>query len=92
MLLPLFIVALLPIARLLGLPYVIYALSGFVIPLAVFSTVDGLGRYLSVIFPVFLVGAYRMRNHPHVRDLVCISGAAILTVFTVYFVADYYLP
>lgn len=91
-LLPLFIVALLPIARLLGLPYVIYALASFALPLTVFSTVDGLGRYLSVIFPVFLVGAYTLRNRPHLRDFVCISSVAFLTVLTVLFVANYSLP
>ncbi|HEX8035142.1 MAG TPA: mannosyltransferase family protein [Ktedonobacterales bacterium] len=91
-LLPLFVVALLPIARLLGLPYVIYALASLVLPLVVFSTVDGLGRYLSVIFPVFLVGAYALRNRPYLRDLICISGAAFLTVLTLMFVQGYYLP
>lgn len=91
-LLPLFIVALLPVARLLGLPYAAYTLAGFALPLAAFSTVDGLGRYLSVIFPAFLVAGYALRNHPHIRDLVCISGAAFLTILTVLFVANYSLP
>ncbi|HEX8032342.1 MAG TPA: hypothetical protein VF510_00760, partial [Ktedonobacterales bacterium] len=70
---------------------VIYALASLVLPLVVFSTVDGLARYLSVIFPVFLVGAYALRNRPHLRDLICISGATFLTVLTLMFVQGYYL-
>lgn len=85
----LFVLALVPISRILGVPYALYAFASFAAPIATFPMMTSLGRYLSVVFPVFLVVAYLLRRAPGVRDGLALGGAAALGVFTVLFTLSY---
>lgn len=85
----LFVLALVPVARILGLPYALYTFASFAAPIATFPMMTSLGRYLSVAFPVFLVAAYLLRRAPGLRDGIALGGAAALGVFTVLFTLSY---
>lgn len=85
----LFVLALVPIGRILGLPYALYTFASIAAPIATFPMMTSLGRYLSVAFPVFLVTAYLLRRAPGLRDGLALGGAAALGVFTVMFTLSY---
>lgn len=71
--------------RMLGIPYAVYTLTSAVVPLLDLTRLDGLGRYVSVLFPVFIVLAYALRNRPVLRDVVIITFTLLLGVCTVAF-------
>lgn len=77
------------IGRLLGTPYVVYTLGSALAPLLDFSQLNGLGRYLSVAFPAFVVLAYALRRQPVLRDVLMIGFAMFLGVATVMFTTNH---
>ena len=85
----LFLVSVVPIIRLLGLPYALFALASIIVPIATFPTINSLGRYLSVVFPTYIVLAYAVRRAPAWRDVIVIACAALLGLLTVLFVRGY---
>jgi hypothetical protein len=80
-----FVIALVPVARLLGLSYALYTLASVVAPLVTINSVIGEGRYLSVAFPVFIVVAYGLRRHLALRDGLALASATALGMFAVMF-------
>ena len=77
------------VGRLLGASYVVYTLGSALAPLFDFSHLDGMGRYLSVAFPAFVVLAYALRQRPLLRDLVLAGFAMFLGVATVMFTTNH---
>lgn len=74
--------------RLLGIPYALYTFAGAVVPLLDFTRLESLGRYMSVLFPVFIVLAYALRNKPMLRDVVIITFTLFLGICTVAFTSN----
>lgn len=74
--------------RMLGIPYALYTFASAMIPLLDFTRLDALGRYMSVLFPVFIVLAYALRNRPVLRDVVIITFTLFLGVCTVAFTSN----
>lgn len=91
-LLILFLLTLIPIARLLGAPYALFALVSCMAPVVTYAAVTSMGRYLSVVFPSFIVVAYALRRWPWLREGVVITSAVFLGLFTALFVSGYTLP
>ncbi|HEX8998077.1 MAG TPA: mannosyltransferase family protein [Ktedonobacterales bacterium] len=75
--------------RLLGPTYALFAAASILAPVLDFSNANSLGRYLSVIFPVFLALAYLLREHP--RLLWSLSGVCLVALvgFAACFIAGY---
>jgi hypothetical protein len=78
-----------PMWRLLGSSYVIYALGSSLAPIIELDNLNGNGRYYSVIFPTFVVIAYLLRNRPIVRDGVLVAFALLLAFATIGFTGGY---
>jgi len=66
-----------PIYRLLGPSYLVFTFLSCVLPILEFSSINSTGRYMSVIFPVFILLAYALSKWPALRDMT-ISGSALL--------------
>ena len=82
------ILSAIPTFRLLGPGYACFVLLGAALP---FSTVtESLGRYVSVVFPTFIVIAYYLRNRTMELYLLA-GGAALLALFTVLFADSYWI-
>jgi hypothetical protein len=71
-----------PIYRLLGLSYAIFALLSCVAPSFEFAVVSSTGRYMSVIFPAFIVLAYALQKRPGLRDMTVVGFALLLALAT----------
>jgi hypothetical protein len=78
-----------PMWRLLGPPYVLYALGSSLAPIIELDSLNGMGRYYSVIFPTFIVIAYLLRNRPVARDGVLVTLALFLAFATIGFTGGY---
>lgn len=74
--------------RMLGIPYAVYTFASAIVPLLDFTRLDALGRYVSVLFPVFIVLAYALRNRPVLRDVVIITFTLFLGICTVAFTSN----
>jgi hypothetical protein len=75
-----FLAACYPVYRLLGLSYALFALLSCVAPVLEFSVIKSSGRYMSVIFPLFIVLAYALRTRPILRDMTIIGFTLLLAV------------
>jgi hypothetical protein len=84
-----FLVALPWVWRLLGPVYTFVARVSILAPMLDFPTVNSLGRYLSVVFPVFMAVAYLLRGHLHVAGWLAIVSGMLLIVFASCFIAGY---
>jgi hypothetical protein len=78
-----------PIYRLLGPSYMIFTLLSCVAPILEFSSIKSTGRYISVIFPVFIVLAYALRKRPALRDMAIIAATLLLAVCATGFAGGY---
>jgi hypothetical protein len=78
-----------PMWRLLGPPYVLFALASSLGPLIEVNGFNGMGRYYSIIFPTFIVLAYLLRNRPVLRDVVVITFALGLAFAAIGFTGAY---
>jgi hypothetical protein len=83
------VLASIPIWRLLGPPYALYAFLSIVAPIATFPNISSTGRYVSVIFPIFMVVGYALRRRPLLREAVVLASAVFLALFAVLFVNGY---
>jgi hypothetical protein len=78
-----FLAACYPVYRLLGAGYIAYSLPGILASIIDHPGLNGYGRYLSVIFPVFIVLAYLLRDKPLLREITIIGFTLLLaTVVT----------
>jgi hypothetical protein len=84
-----FLVACYPIYRLLGLSYTVFAFLSCVAPVLEFSVIKSSGRYMSVIFPVFIVLAYALQKRPVLRDMTIIAFTLLLSVCVTGFAGGY---
>ncbi len=84
-----FLVALPWVWRALGPVYTFFALASILAPVLDFPTANSLGRYLSVVFPVFMVVAYLLRGHPRVAGWLAVVSGMLLLFFASCFVAGY---
>ncbi|PWT77296.1 MAG: hypothetical protein C5B60_03000 [Chloroflexi bacterium] len=78
-----------PIYRLLGLSYLVFALLSILAPIFEFTAVRSTGRYVSVIFPAFIVLAYVLQKHPVLRDMVLIGCGLLLAVAILGYVLNF---
>jgi hypothetical protein len=83
----LFVLALTPaVFRRLGAPLGAYVLVSLLIPLSA-NVLEGVGRYASVLFPVFIVMGHVTSRRLH--DAIVIVGSLFLALFTTLFVNQY---
>lgn len=80
-----FLVALVPVYNLLGPSYTFFAFVSVVTPLVTFPALDSLGRYLSVIFPVFIVAAFYLQRRPWLLQVVVVACSLFLALFAYMF-------
>jgi hypothetical protein len=78
-----------PMWRLLGPQYVLFALASSLAPLIELNGLNAMGRYYSVIFPTFIVLAYLLRNRLVLRDAVVITFALGLAFAAIGFTGAY---
>jgi hypothetical protein len=78
-----------PIYRLLGLSYAVFTFLSCVAPILEFSSIKSTGRYMSVIFPVFIVLAYALQKRPVLRDMTIIAFTLLLAVCVTGFAGGY---
>lgn len=75
--------------RYLGPVYALFALASIMAPVLDFPNVNSLGRYLSVVFPVFMVVAYVLRHKPRVVVALSTIDGTLLILGATYFIAGY---
>lgn len=80
-----FLVSLVWVFRLLGPHYAFFAFASMAAPIATFATLSSTGRYLSAVFPTFIVAAYYLRNRPVLQQVIVVASSLFLTVFTLTF-------
>ena len=77
-----FLISLIWVFRLLGPHYAFFAFACMVAPIATFPTLSSTGRYLSAVFPTFIVAAYYLRNRPTLQQVIVVASSLFLMVFT----------
>jgi len=85
----LFLVSLPVIWRRLGPIYALYAALAILTPILTDDVMVSVGRYLSVVFPTFIVVAHGLRERPAPRDALAVAGAIFLSLFTIMFVLNF---
>lgn len=75
--------------RLLGPVFTFFSLASIFSPILNFPNANSIGRYLSVIFPVFIVLAYLLRDRPRILTAFCVGSGIVLILFATYFIAGY---
>lgn len=73
----------------LGSPYALFASASILAPILDFPTVNSLGRYLSVVFPSFIVFAYVMRSRPRLMARIAAISLCALVFFAACFIAGF---
>jgi hypothetical protein len=71
-----------PVYRLLGPSYLVFAVLSCVAPIFEFAVLSSTGRYMSVIFPAFMVLAYALQKRPTLRDMTVVAFVLLLAVAT----------
>lgn len=77
------------VLRLLGPTYAFFAVASILLPVLDMPTVNGFGRYLSVVFPVFMVVAYLLRGRPWVAACLSVVSGVLLIIFAAWFIGGY---
>jgi hypothetical protein len=85
----LFLISLPFIWRKLGPIYALYAALAILVPIVTDDVMVSVGRYLSIVFPTFIVLASALRERPAPRDALAIGGAIFLSLFTIMFVLNF---
>lgn len=80
-----FLISLVWVFRMLGPHYAFFAFASMVSPIATFSTLASTGRYLSAIFPTFIVAAYYLRKRPTLQQVIVVASALFLAIFALAF-------
>jgi hypothetical protein len=75
--------------RLLGPVYAFYAGASILVPILTTDQMVSEGRYLSVVFPSFIVCAAALRDRPRAREALIAASAAALALFTVLYVLNF---
>jgi hypothetical protein len=78
--------------RLLGPVYAIFAALSVVAPLVMFPSIQSLGRYLSVLFPVFIILAYALRRLSLLLYPLAGLSLAALCGYAAFFIGGFGLP
>jgi mannosyltransferase PIG-V len=78
--------------RLLGPVYTVFVALSVVAPLVMFPSIQSLGRYLSVLFPVFIVLAYPLRRLPWLLYPLAGLSLAALCGYAAFFIGGFGLP
>jgi hypothetical protein len=84
-----FLISLPFIWRKLGPIYTLYAVLAILVPIITDDVMVSVGRYLSVVFPTFIVLAHALRERPAPRDALAVGGAIFLSLFTIMFVLNF---
>jgi hypothetical protein len=85
----LFLISLPFIWRKMGPIYALYAALAILVPIMTDDVMVSVGRYLSVVFPTFIVLAYALRERPAPRDALAVGGAIFLSLFTIMFTLNF---
>ncbi len=72
--------------RLLGPTYALFTFASIIAPIIDFPNANSLGRYMSVIFPLFMVLAYALRGRPILRWTLYIASSACLLLLAAFFI------
>lgn len=84
-----FVLLIIWVFRRMGPVYAFYCLATILAPLITYPSADGLGRYLSVTFPVFIVAGAALARRPALADVLTLGGAMLLGVFAILFTLGY---
>jgi hypothetical protein len=84
-----FVLLIIWVVRRLGPVYALYCLATILAPLITYTSADGLGRYLSVTFPVFIVIGAALERRPALADVLAMGGAMLLGIFAILFTLGY---
>lgn len=85
----LFLLAMVLVWRWLGPVYVLYSVPSIIAPVITLPHPTSLGRYLSVVFPVFIVAAMLVSKHPPLRYALVLGCAVFLSLFALMFAMHY---
>jgi hypothetical protein len=77
------------VLRLLGPTYAFFVVASILAPVLDMPNVNGFGRYLSVVFPVFIVVAYLLRGRPWVAACLSVVSGVLLIIFAAWFIGGY---
>lgn len=80
-----FLISLIWVFRLLGPTYAFFAFASMAAPISTFATLASTGRYLSAVFPTFMVAAYYMRKRPVLQQVIVVASCLLLALFTLAF-------
>jgi hypothetical protein len=80
------LIAVVPVARRMGLAYAAFVFLGAAIPLS--AGLQSLGRYVTVLFPTFVVLGLYVRN-PLLRNLLAVGFSLLLGLCTLLFINWY---
>lgn len=82
--------ALIPLVwRRLGPIYALFTFASVAAPILDFSNANSLGRYLSVVFPIFMLLAFALRERPRLLAALSVVSGIVLILCATYFVAGY---
>lgn len=80
-----FLISLIWVFRLLGPHYAFFAFASMVAPIATFPILASTGRYLSAVFPTFIIAAYYLRKRPVLQQVIVVASCLLLAAFTLTF-------
>lgn len=84
-----FAVLIIWVYRRLGPVYAVYCAATILAPLLTYPNAEGLGRYLSITFPVFIVAGAALDRRPALADTLTLAGAMMLGFFAVFYTLGY---
>lgn len=85
----LFLLSMVLVWRWLGPVYVLYSVPSILAPILTYPYPTSLGRYVSVIFPTFIVAALLVRKYPSMRTAIALFCAFFLALFALLFTMGY---
>lgn len=83
------LIGLVYVYRILGPVYAFFTLANIAIPVLNLPAPNSLARYISVIFPLFIVLALAVRNRPTLQQALTIGFTIFLTTFALLFVMNF---
>ena len=84
-----FLIACYPVYRLLGPAYLAFCVPDILACMIDHPGLEGYGRYLSVVFPVFIVLAYYLRDRPRLLEMTIIGSTLLLALSLTSFTTGY---
>lgn len=83
------LVGLVFVFRIMGPVYAFFTLASIAAPILTNPVPTSLGRYIGVIFPLFIVLALPLRTRPALREVLIIGFSIFLALFSLLFVMNF---